>query len=254
VWITGLALLAILLRVQFFLSDRMRRMLNPLCLLATLAAGVLLLYTNHALSTSHDQIKVVKEDSFDSIHSLWKAKATAYEANAKESRSLLDKQNAAAQQQGFDKLASLIANDPEKLMAAARAARKPGPDMTGFLADELRNITFVGESQAAREAVDMWTLYMAVAANVRNLERSGKHDKAIELCLGNYPNQSNWSFNGFIKALDRTLAINQKEFDRSSAFGFEVLRNFEVIALVMGLIVALGCLFGILPRIREYSA
>ena len=116
VWLTGLGMLAILLRAQFYLSNRMRRTFNPLCLVATALTAGLLLYTNQVLSTASHEIDVVKADAFESVHLLWKTKATAYGANAKESRFLLDKQGAASHLATFDALTSAISSDPAKLV------------------------------------------------------------------------------------------------------------------------------------------
>ena len=255
VWLTGLAMLAVLFRMQFFLSERMRRTLNPLCVIATALTAGLLLYTNYALSTASHQIEVVKSDAFESVHLLWKAKATAFEANAQESRFLLDKQGALNHQAYFDGVSKAISNDPAKLLGMVNTFQKlrPAGDMKGFLADELRNVTFEGEHDAAVKAVEWWLKYIQIDSRMRALERSGQHDQAVQLCLGEEANQSNWAFEGFIKALDQTLEINQKEFDQAAQRGFDALSRFEMIAPIVGLIAALACLFGVLPRIREYS-
>ena len=255
VWLTGIGMLAVLLRIQFFLSDRMRRSLNPLCLLATAVTAWLLLYTNHALSTAFHQVVVVKSDAFESVHLLWKTKAAAFEANAQESRYLLDKPGALNHQAYFDGVSKAISDDPAKLLATTSSTeeRHPTGDMKGFLADELRNITFEGERDAAVKVVAWWVRYIEIDAKIRALERSGQHDQAVQLCLGEEDNQSNWAFKGFITALDKTLDINQREFDRATKSGFNVLKGFEILAPILGLIAALACLFGVLPRIREYS-
>lgn len=249
VWLAGLGMLAVLLRVQFFLSARTRRTLNPLCVLATAIALGLLLYTHHALSTVSHELKVVKADAFESIHAVWQAKAAAFEANAQESRYLLDKQGAVEHQTRFETLAQAIASDPEQLVKLKNNA----PTSTGLLADELRNTTFAGERKAALIAVEWWAKYIQVDTRIRALERSGQHEQAVQLCLGEETGQSNWAFNGFISALDEVLKINQTAFDQAAASGFEALDKFEWIAALMGLTAALACLFGVLPRIREYS-
>lgn len=253
VWLAGLGLLVVLLRIQFFLSERMRRTLNPLCIVSMILAAGFLLYTHHALTTVTYEIKVVKADAFESIHALWQTKAKAYEANAQESRFLLDRQFAASHEKRFNQLAKEISNDPEKLLAATIKTGPPA-DATGFLADELRNVTFSGERAAAAKAVDWWTKYIQIDLRIRALELAGQHDQALQLCLGEEANQSNWAFNGFIGSLDDVLKINQSEFDQALASGFNVLSGFEITAPVMGLLAALACLFGVLPRIREYSA
>jgi hypothetical protein len=124
----------------------------------------------------------------------------------------------------------------------------------GFLADEMRNITFQGERAAAVNAVDWWAQYVAIDARIRSLEQAGRHDQAVQLCLGEEANQSDWAFNGFIKALDGLIQLNQSEFDKAVDLGFESLAHFEYVAPAIALVAALACLFGVLPRIREYSA
>ena len=250
VWLTGLGMLAVLVRVQFFLAGRMRRTLNPLCLLATLLTAGLLLYTHHTLSIVSHEIDVVKKDAFESIHTLWQAKAVAYEANAQESRYLIDKQGAADHLIHFEDLAKAISSDPNRLFLQKEKAR----DITGFLADELRNLTFDGERKAAFNAIDWWAKYIQIDARIRDYERAGQHDQALNLCLGEEPNQSNWAFDGFIKSLNELLKINQDAFDRAAAKGFDAMERFEWIAAILGLAAALACLFGVLPRIREFSA
>jgi hypothetical protein len=255
VWITGILLMVILLRIQFYLTERMRRTLNPLCLLATLFAAVMLLYTNHALSVADDHTKIAKESAFDSIHALWLAKAMAYEADTRESRYLLDQKNADAQDRAFREIASQISNDPVQLLAAVKKSGKNPPESSkGFLAHELRNITFYGERAAAIKTVEAWIAYLAIDDSIRRFEQAGQHDKALELCLGNGENQANWAFDRFINALDQTIDINQTQFDKSASLGFEALNNYEIVGPVMALLAVLACFFGVLPRIREYSA
>ena len=255
VWMTGLALIAILLRVQFFIGDRMRRTLNPPCLLATFLAAGLLLYTNHALSAATHQIEVVKADAFESLHSLWQAKALAYEANAQESRYLLDKPGAARHKARFAEIASLMANDPMRLVALTNGTNGKLPvELKGLLVEELRNITFTGERDAAVGAARWWAQYVEIDRKIQVHEAEGQHDKALALCLGEGEGQSNRAFNEVIRNIDKTLEINQQAFEEASRLGFNALSRFEVIAPVIALIAALLCLFGVLPRIREYSA
>jgi biopolymer transport protein ExbB/TolQ len=256
VWIVGLAALGLLLRVQFFLSERMHRTLNPLCLAATLLTAGLLLYTNHAISTAFEKIEVVKTDAFDSIHSLWRAKAVAYEANARESRYLLDKQGAAADESRFMELSKMMASNTDQLAIVTQPGRvsKPAATLTGLLPDELRSISFPGEREAVVDAASNWLTYLKIDGQIRMLEGTGQHDKAVALCLGEEAGQSNWAFKGFIDSIEKALKINQDQFEMATEKGLEALQNFEIIAPLMGLLAALACLFGVLPRIREYSA
>lgn len=254
VWFFALALLGVLFTVQMYLSERMRRTLNPLLLVSTLMAFALLLYTNHALGTASHQLQVVKEDSFHSVQALLQAKAAAYDANARESRFLLDTKAAAKHLAAFEKSAGSLTKDPAALLVVAKSRKTPSKEVTGFLADEMRNITFSGERDAITEAIQYWVKYIAIDQQIRTLEQAGKHDKAIALCVGVAEEESNWAFDKFVAAIDKTYAINQQEFDRASELGQSALARFETLASTISVLICLTCLLGLRPRIREYSS
>jgi hypothetical protein len=120
------------------------------------------------------------------------------------------------------------------------------------MADELNNITFEGEGEAARETLIRFGRYVAIDSRIRDLEAHGSHRDAIELCTGTAVGQSDWAFNQFDDELGRTLKINQDAFDESVTAGFAALRNFDLKASIFAAILALLCLGGLLQRIREY--
>jgi hypothetical protein len=255
--LSGAGLVGVLVALQLFLNVRMRRTLNPFLLLATiLAVGSVLDTTHIFLSTGH-HLKVAKEDAFTSLHALRKGRAIAYSANASESRYLLDKSFAANHEQAFFKHVDLIAKLPsgmtyEQLLLAVRSGQLP-PGFTGFLADELKNITFQGERESAVETLDTFARYFAIDAQIRQLEKSGQHQAAVALCIGTNPNQSNWAFEEFKKAHSKTMDINKAEFDKAIDASFNTLNGFEVkMPILMGAI-GLFTFLGLRPRMREYS-
>jgi hypothetical protein len=255
--VCGAGLVGVLVALQLFLNIRMRRTLNPFLLLATiLAVGAVLDTTRIFLSTGH-HLKVAKEDAFTSLHALRQGRAIAYSANAAESRYLLDKAFAANHEQAFFKHVDLIAKLPsgmtyEQLLSAVRSGQLL-PGFTGFLADELKNITFQGEREAAVETLNTFARYFAIDAQIRQLEKSGQHQAAVALCIGTNPNQSNWAFEEFKKAHSKTMDINKAEFDKAIDASFNTLNGFEIkMPILMGSI-ALFTFLGLRPRMREYS-
>jgi hypothetical protein len=231
--LAGAALGAILFLLQAFLLRRMRRVLNPLLFLATLAAFIFVVYAGQRFVSSDADLKVAKEDAFNSIHALWQARALAYSANGDESRYLLD----AGQSPVYEK----------DFKAKSEAIDK-------FLSDELRNITFEGEDFAARNTAGQFGEYQKIDEQIRDLEKSGKHDAAIALCIGSGPRQSNQVFALFDKDLDRTLSINQSAFDAAVTRGFKEVDSFEVTAPVVASVISLLAWLGLRARIREYAA
>src|SRR5579875_2272626 len=206
---TGAALLFVLVWVQMMLSQRMHRTFNPPLLVATLLAGVTAFHAVQALAASHHQLKVAKEDAFSSIHALWRARATAYQANSEESRYLLDTAHAADHQDAFGREASALATlppglSPVEVVSALREGRRVD-GFSGYLADELNNITFPGERDAAIDVLSAWQGYVGIDGQIRRLQRTNQARQALELCTGTAPGQSDWAFAQFDSALDRAL-------------------------------------------------
>ena len=268
--VAGLAALGALIWVQMFLSRRTRRTLNPALVLATVATLYLVLHGLGALMTEQRQLKVAKEDSFESIHALWQARALAYEAHAEESRFLLDPKLAADAQRDFFRETGQLAKLPPGmslqtlLTSEARGERVEG--FTGYLADELNNITFPGERLAAIKTLAAFDYYLQVDAQLRRLEGSGQHQEAVELCVGGATGHSDWAFAQFDEALGETLRINQEHFDEAVNSGLaavgalggrlsagEVVATLEFTALVVSAFVAIFIVLGLAPRIKEYE-
>lgn len=246
--------LAILAFVQLFLTGRTHRLINlPLLLATGLTIGVTY-YGLHDLAQVQNSLKVAREDAFVSIHALWRARAVAYAANADESRYLLDRQNAAKHEQEFlTKQNTLVQLPPgATFQSLAQAAGSHVSDFTGYLVDELNNITFPGEREAAVETLAAFGEYLKIDGQIRALERSGHHREAIALCTGTKAGEFNWAFEQFDNALDKTLAVNQAAFDRAVKNGFAALAYFDIEISVCAVLVGVLTLLGLMQRIREY--
>jgi hypothetical protein len=255
--ITGLALLVVLLGTQLFLYRRMRRVINPMLLVATVISVLFVSYTIYALESAVSQLKVAKEDAFESLYILRQARALAYSANRDESRYLLDKANAAKYEQAFqDKISKIATLPPSYTFETIVPKLAQGEQISGFsglLALEFKNITFAGEREAAVATISALGKYLAIDKQIRQLEDSGKHAEAIKLCVGNNPGDSNWAFEQFKTAHQKVLDINNKQFDGAIASGFANLQGLEIIATGTAIAVSTLALFGVGVRIREYD-
>jgi hypothetical protein len=202
-------------------------------------------------------LKVAREDAFTSIHALWRARAVAYAANGDESRYLLDPAHAAESDRAFaakaDALAKLPAGSKWGDVASAERSGTHIQGFSGYLADELNNITFAGEREAAVQSVERFAEYVAVDKEIRRLEVAGKHREAIELCVGDKPGESDWAFERFDKAVEATLAINQQAFDAAVSSSFAALDGFEIKASALAAAIAALAFLGLAPRIKEYE-
>jgi hypothetical protein len=257
VLLAGFGAILLLIAMQFFLSRRMRRLMNPLLLLATLLTFLLTLYAWHAMESERAQLKVAKEDAFTSIHALWQARALAYQAHGEESRYLLDPAHANEYEDAFSALSASLATLPtdrgrDQVLADLRRGTHVN-NFTGFLADELNNITFPGEQAAAVASLATWEAYLDVDAKIGQFARAGQSRQAVELCLGDSAGQSNWAFDRFDQALLATLVINQKMFDASVEKGLSPLRGLEIATSIAAALIAICVWLGLAPRLREYA-
>jgi hypothetical protein len=222
------------------------------------------LYTSFSFLTHSALVRNAKQDAYDSIIALYGAKSFAHEANAASSRFLLDKPQADTHEQTFnaaidklltvgngltfDKVFSMASNiTPQEL-------KKQLDGRTGTLIDELRNITFDHEQEAAAAAVKTLGVYVATNAQLRQLEKAGKHDEAVAMGIGMSKGESAWAFGEFNQSLDAVLEINRTFFKKDIASAQARVAALPYINPIVGILIALSAFFGLRPRLKEFPA
>ena len=240
--VIGGILITMLVSLQIFLFRRMRRVFNVPLVLATALAIFFTADLVHGFGAARDSLKVAKEDAFESIHLLWRARAIAFDANGDESRFLMDRATAPVLEASFAGHVADLTDSPENETPAH-----------GLFADELHNITFDGEKQAAVEMTRAFRAYYRIDRRIRKLESSGKHEAAVELCIGSGADESNAAFDRFDEALAKVITINRTEFDRVVEEGDGTLRRAEWLDPAIAIAIALLTWLGVRTRLREYQ-
>lgn len=255
--ITGLTLLVVLLGTQLFLYRRMRRVINPMLLTATIIAFAFISYTIYAIESSVSNLKVAKQDAFDSLYALRQARALAYSAKRDVSRFLFDRPDAVKHEQAFQEKINKIATLPPgytfKTIIPKLAKGEQVKGFTGLMASEFNNITLTGEREAAVATITALDKYLDIDKQIRQLVASGRYAEAIKLCTGINPGESDWAFEQFKTAHQKVLDINQQQFDGAIKDGFANVQNLEVISLVTAITVSTLALFGLRKRLLEYQ-
>jgi hypothetical protein len=255
--ISGCLLIGGLVGLQLWLHHHLRRMLNPLLLIATLLAVGGLGDTTLRSLTASNHFENAKSDAFTSIRALRQARALAYGANADESRYLLDPANAARHEQAFFDKVNQIAKIPVgktfAMVIIESAQGKTVPGFTGSLAEELSNITYKGERESAIANLKALGIYLEIDRQIRQLASSGNYQAAIALCLGKNPGQSDWAFAEFKQANDETFNINLKEFNQAVERSSQELKDFDIKMPVILAAIALLTFLGLQPRLKEYE-
>jgi len=260
--VLGLSGLALLLALQVYLARRFHRLLNPALAAATALAVTGLVLSVGLLTDQAEHLRAAKKDAFDSILALTQARAISYDANADESRYLVDPDRAGQYQQAFldksQQLAALPGADlttyDQKLATAVAAYQRDHSDIgwNGLFGTEFRNITFTGERDAAESTLTRFQTYQRDDRQIRALVAAGRTRDAIAFCTSYAPGQSNYAFDEYDKALASLITINQDAFHRSITDGTHELDGWTPALLAAGAAILTLTLAGIWPRLAEY--
>lgn len=263
-WIlaTGLALVTLLIALQVHLARRFHRLVNPALAAATLLALTGLLLTNTLLTDEAEHLRTAKKDAFDSVLALTQARAVSYDANADESRYLVDPDRAGQYEQAFldrsQQLLTLtgatVTTYDGRLADAIDAYRSDHGDIgwTGLYGTEFRNITFTGERSAAETALLRYQTYQQDDRRLRTLATTGHLPEAIAFCTSYAPGRSNDAFDRYDKALAALIAINTDAFAGAVDDGDHELDGWTAGLLLAGAVLLGLIVAGIWPRLAEY--
>jgi hypothetical protein len=249
--ISGALLVAVLVGAQVFVRRRMRRRFVPALLAATVLAIGFTWYLVGRFGGARENLRVARDDAFNSIHALWRARALAYDAAGDQSRWLLDRTRAGDHDAAFHGKVTQLLSRPGPWRVGSNELSSGG--ITGLLVDEAQNVTFAGEDDAANATIAGFTSFLAVDDHVRALEKQGKHAEAVDIAVSARDDASKATFDRFDAAVQRTIAINQRAFDGVTAASDRALGRAEWLDPAFALGIALLAWLGLRPRLREYA-
>ncbi len=235
----SIAALGALAWLQAYLARRTKRLVDPLVAAAIAAVAVASVWGMGTGMRAESHLSTAKADAFDSVYAMSTAEADANDANASESLWLLAASDPAAQSAQADKFAARTATLVMDPIDNARRDAAQGKRFRGSLGDEIANVTFPGERDAALAALTYWSDYLRIDGRIRSLAVSGDLQGATDLDVGSQQGQSNWAFERFSRAVDSVIDINRREFDAA-------IRSSESLVglpIHIGLLVAwaIGC-------------
>ncbi|MCO6010698.1 hypothetical protein NE236_37645 [Actinoallomurus purpureus] len=253
VWVilTGLLLLVVLVGVQFYLARRFRRLVNPFLALATAGTLVLVVVSVALLSSEAGRLRTAKEDGFDSVLALSRARAISNSAHADESRYLLDPGRADTYEQVYlDKSQTIMYVPAGNLDAYYTQVDQKigGTDFLGFYGTEAHHITLPGQQEALHKVL---TGYQKVQANdrtIRRLATAGGGRAAISAKLG----AGTDDFGDYDKALVSLTDLHGGAFDKAISAGDHGLRGWNLILPGAAVVLIILILAGVRPRLSEY--
>jgi hypothetical protein len=264
VWVValGVLLVAVLIALQVLLAVRFRRLINPALALVTVLAVAVTAVTGTRFYAEYTHLHVARYDSFESIQALSMARAVSNDANADESRFLVDPAHTAQYQQAFlDKSQEIVdvgnvsyAGYLPALNADIAAYQRNNADIRfgGYLGTEVRNITFPGEGQAALAALLAFQHYEADDVEMRSLVKTDL-PAGIAFDFGIAPNESDGAFNAYAAALQADITINSAAFTQAVADGSSDASGAFLAVEALAVLLMTGLIFaGVRPRLAEY--
>ncbi|ACY95790.1 hypothetical protein Tcur_0185 [Thermomonospora curvata DSM 43183] len=257
----GLAVVAALLVLQWYLARRFRRLLNPALVLATLGVLAVTLPAAGLLDSLAGRLQSAKRDGFDSVLALSRARAISNSAYADESRYLLDPARADTYEQVyFDKSQAILYLDAERTKSLTDYHAGVGPAVERFVTGGRAQVDFLGffgdqarraepGTSRARALAEVLTGYRAFQEGdrrLRELVAAGRPAEALAQHL-----QAD-AFERYDAALVRLAEQHRTAFTGAIADGDRRLRGWHVALPGACAVIAVLVLLGVRPRLAEY--
>ncbi|MFB4299934.1 hypothetical protein [Actinomadura sp. NTSP31] len=254
----GVVLLAVLLALQVYLARRFRRLLNPALAVATLGALVLVAGCAAMLSGQADDLRRAKEQGFDPILSLSRARAIGNSANADETRFLLDPDRADTYEQVYLKKSQTIlylkAGNLEEYNAAVQKGLSAGngrAPFLGFLGAEANRVEDLARPVNTDAALGrVLADYQKVQLNddrMRKLADGGQREQAIAA-----RGAATADFARYDKDMQALIGIHHTAFGEAIKDGEHGTRGWYAVLPVAGVVIVVLALLGVRPRLAEY--
>jgi hypothetical protein len=243
---TGLPLLLVLLvtavvvgfvlyRAQRWLYRHTHRVFNPGLTVATAAGLLSLLWLATALTVARADLLQARDQGSTPVTALARADIAALQARADESLTLIDAEGDDSFQTDFLAVERRRGPGPGTLLTDAAAAAHGSPG--------------AGPAQAAATTATAW---YAAHRRVRLLDDTGQHDQAIRLVTAPGPGHSSTLFVRLDGSLTAAIAADQAVFRANAVAGRNASTALEAGIIVLSLIMAAGCGFGLTRRLAEY--
>jgi hypothetical protein len=234
-YVVALLAAILLLVAQRWLAARTHRVVNAGLLVASVAGLASLIWLVTAFTVASVQLGSAREHGSTPVEALARADIAALQAHADESLTLIDRSGDDTFQEGFVYLEKHLGPGPGTLLDSAETTSQGSAGA--------RLATAAGRSAHA---------WYAVHRDVRALDDGGKYTSAVRLAIGTGGTQSGGLFRRLDGDLTGAMAADQASFRTTAQAGYGALGGLEVGVVVLSLIMAAGCAWGISRRLAEY--
>jgi hypothetical protein len=219
---------------------------------ATVIAAVSGAFALSRLDSSSSDLTAAREQSFDPVHVLARARATVVSARQSQAQLLLDPDRATDARAAFEaqtRLLFRVQDAPGGADVASLAQSGEVPDGAGgYLATVANANADVGgeRAAAARRAVAAFGSFLADDAELRELVAAGD----LSAATGRY--EDGEAFTELSDAIDDAQSIDQATFDAHASAAADAAAHVDKITIAAAGVVLLLVLLGLYQRLREY--
>jgi hypothetical protein len=249
--VSWLAVLAFLVLAQVLVAKRFRRVLNLGLALATVVALVSGALTLNRLDASSDHLTTAREQDFDSVHVLARARATVESARQAQGQFLLGPPAAADAQTDFDhhvsRLLRVQGSNPTDVTDFAEASTLPD-GAGGYLARVASPGATNPEPESVRQVMVSFGAFPNEDAAMRDLVTSGGLGAATARYMDGR------AYGDLNDAINAAQGIEQEAFDDAAGAAADAAAPLDDINLVAAPAILLLALLGLFQRLREYRA
>ncbi|MDS1271646.1 hypothetical protein RIF23_15225 [Lipingzhangella sp. LS1_29] len=269
--VAGIVAVAALIRLQIFLRRRFRRRLSPFLVAATVGTAIMTVGISGFLLSEARHLQSAKEDGFDSVLALARARAMATVNHADQSRYLLNPDQATSYEQRFLENSQAIVDVPiggedgsaagtleeyrESLAEGVANLEEEDVDqeLRGLLGDEVGASELEGHDTAILTVLQNYTALQSSDETMRAMAERGNTHGAIQFLVSSGGGEGTYAFNQFDTALAEGLTeLHQQAFDDAIARGESGLTAWTVASPAVTLLLAGLVVAAARSRMAEY--
>jgi len=228
--VAGLAVCVLLFQAQRWLSRRTHRTINVGLFLAFVAAIAALIWLVVALAGGRSDLLKATEHGSGPAQTLAQADITALQARGDQTLNLISRTGDANFQQDFHAAQSELSTELSSASAQSAA------DGAGPIAS------------AGRAA----TAWFAVNQRAQHLDAAAEYGPETQLEIGSGPGTAGTLFGQLETDLEAAIGADQSVFASNAAAGSDAFTGLEAGIIVLALVMAVGCGWGLTRRLAEY--
>jgi hypothetical protein len=226
----GLVVFVLLFRTQRWLSRRTHRTVNVGLGLASLATVAALIWLVVALAGGRSDLLQATTHGSGPVQTLAQADITALQARGDQTLNLISRTGDANFQQDFHAAQTQLSS--ELSSASAQSA-----------ADGAAQITAAGHAATA---------WFAVNQRAQRLDAAADYGAETQLEIGSGPGTAGTLFSQLESDLEAAINAGQTVFASNAAAGSDAFGGLEAGIIVLAVIMAVGCGWGLTRRLAEY--